>query len=541
MIHNMRLKTLLLTTASLLLFTIVTISLLAFIALRDVADAASNMGQGKDVVADILPPPLYVIEAQLTVGELIHNPAANRQALLDKISQLKTDYDTRNTYWQALAFDNEVKKSLLGEQKAQADRYWEVLTQEFLPAIKAGQQDRFPGIEQRLRGLYEAHRKGVDQTVEIANGYAEKTLNTLQSTAAGTEQKIMALSLMGLVLSIAAIRILLQQVQARVGGEPAVAMTIADQIAQGNLTVFSAVDRRSAGIIGALESMREKLRDMVAKVSANGQSLSEAAPRLMSRAQNARQTAESQAESASTIAAAVEELSVSISHASNNAQFAQQAVTAAGSDSEAGSREITMAMEQMRSVSHSVSQTVDKVHQLDQRSADIGRVVQVIREIADQTNLLALNAAIEAARAGETGRGFAVVADEVRKLAERTTSSTSEIANIVSELKFGMQEVNSSITEVVGNANDAANSGSQAVDAMQRVEKSVREVLNHVNDMAYALQEQNQAAAQVAQTVEQVAQQAEGASQRAQANVEEAALLANQSEILYGITRQFKV
>lgn len=134
--------------------------------------------------------------------------------------------------------------------------------------------------------------------------------------------------------------------------------------------------------------------------------------------------------------------------------------------------EIRERMAAIEMVRQAASESSERVTEMNERSNEIGRIVQTIDDIAAQTNLLALNAAIEAARAGEHGRGFAVVAEEVRKLAEHSSTATKEITNLINAVQAGSQEAYQSMERTIENVDTAADVTRDAAECLEGIAKA---------------------------------------------------------------------
>ncbi len=247
------------------------------------------------------------------------------------------------------------------------------------------------------------------------------------------------------------------------------------------------------------------------------------------------------ADISSSNAAAIEEVSVSISHIADAARDTDDLVKEAANASRHGSDNVLKISEEMAHTRSSVNDLSSLLISLEHRSQDITKITNVIREIADQTNLLALNAAIEAARAGEQGRGFAVVADEVRKLAERTGKATMEISQMIGDILSETGRAVSNMQTTVKAVDVSSTLTQNASEQMQLIGTSMQQVTERISEIALSTNEQHNATTAMAQSTESINGQILDSDAALQSSMQTLKMLDDLAKKMQGTFNRFKL
>jgi methyl-accepting chemotaxis protein len=435
---------------------------------------ALKVFDAKDVTADILPPPMYLIEMRLLLAL-----AADGDVPLDlaktELARLSKEYGDRANHWRANP-PHGLETDLLGVQHQAAMQMLE-RAPAVLQAIEAKNADALKTSMAKVHELYLEHRSGVDKTVKRALGFADSSMAERQAT----QTQLLVATVVALLAACGVLGGLGlwigRNVMRASGAEPAEVSAVANAVAQGNLTVdVPLLPGDTTSTMAAMQRMCQELSRLVAQVRGVSQVIATSAEQIASGNSDLNARTEQQAGSLQQTASAMEQLSGTVQHTAEAAGQAAELAQKASEVAARGSR-----------VVHNVVQTMDAI---TSSSRQIAEITTVIDGIAFQTNILALNAAVEAARAGEQGRGFAVVAAEVRSLAQRSAAAARQISELIG----------SSVQRV----EDGARQVGQAGETMNDIVSQVQRVTDLISEISNATREQTSGIGMVSQAVTQL-------------------------------------
>ncbi|MGO3984502.1 methyl-accepting chemotaxis protein [Pseudomonas sp. SAS7] len=245
------------------------------------------------------------------------------------------------------------------------------------------------------------------------------------------------------------------------------------------------------GILGtAFNRFVERIHSSISEVSSATEQVNEVALRVISASNSSMTNSDEQSNRTNSVAAAINELGAAAQEIAGNAAQASQHASSARLLAEEGQQVVERNIAAMNRLSDLIVSSSGHIETLNNKTVNIGQILEVITSISQQTNLLALNAAIEAARAGEAGRGFAVVADEVRNLAHRTQESAQQVQTMIEELQVGARASVETMDQSQRHSQDSVQIANQAGERLDSVTVRISEIDGMNQSVATATEEQ---------------------------------------------------
>ena len=372
-------------------------------------------------------------------------------------------------------------------------------------------------------------------SVELAGRKVEQR----DSEALAARSLLTSVALLAMVLGVIAAWLITLQITQPLRQTLAVAV----RIAKGDLSQVDTVQRRDE--MGQLQtSMREmtlSLRELIGGIDQGVGQLSQAATQLATSSEDTKLRINQQREETDQVATAMNQMSATVQEVAQNAEQASLAATNADQQAQLGDQVVAEAIGRIEQLAGQMDHCLTAMQHLAGESQRIGSILDVIKSVSEQTNLLALNAAIEAARAGEAGRGFAVVADEVRGLAQRTSTATEEIGQLIDSLHNGTDEVTRLLDSSKSLTEQSVELSRKAGHALSQITDTVSNIQGMNQQIATASEEQSVVAEQINRSVlnvRDVSDQTSAASEQTAASSGELEQLGQQ---LRGMVGRFNI
>ncbi len=436
----------------------------------------ANVVRGKDLIADILPPPAYLIESSLTVHELFLEPdAKGRASLVAKLERLERDFDDRTRFWNQQPLPADIAHIMSGELARSGHEFFALARDEFLPALQSGEREQSSIALSHMKVAYNAHRAAVDRVVVLANQQNSAVETEAQQLIRAGRLSLLFIFIGSMVAALLATIWVARRLFVQIGGEPAYAQHVVSELAQGKLNTPITLSNGSSSLLHGIDAMTRQMTDVIQGIDDTNREIGQSIYQVVSISRDIAKTGQQQHEESTRVSAATENLRGVMSEVLNLATSARARTESVDQLAKSDQYAIEEIIAHMR---HAVAQVTDSestVRALADASGEINSIVLNIKTIADQTNLLALNAAIEAARAGEQGRGFAVVADEVRTLATRTSGATQQIETIVGSLNARIADALGRMVNVTSVVEQARTSAEQAGESIRQIAEEAQE------------------------------------------------------------------
>ncbi len=439
--------------------------------------------------------------------------ASGKDHFLEPFNKGKQDFASHFAKAKSLTADNAAQQGRLDQLMAHHKAFLQVAD-----ALAAKRRDVTSG-SLAAESLFQEFALGKDKAAmgafrqgiaDFANAESALLAQRSQQMSESASSTTYTLVLGGLALCGLAVvlgMLLTRSLFNQLGSEPSDAVTVADRVARGDLSIPVGVkEGDSTSLMANLARMQDSLSQVVANVRQNSESVATASAQIAQGNQDLSSRTEQQASALQQTAATMEELGTTVRHNAESARQANQLSRSAAAVAVEGGEVVGRVVATMQGISDS--------------SRKIGDIIGVIDSIAFQTNILALNAAVEAARAGEQGRGFAVVASEVRSLAQRSAEAAKEIKALIGASVEQVEQGTALVDQAGKTMDDIVSSIQRVNDIVAEITSASMEQSTGVQQVGEAVTAMDQATQQNAALVEESAAAAESLRSQARQLVE---------------------